>query len=86
MRKTHLFRKTVSILMTTVLLCLSPLCDLQMNAAYAAPPTDEEIAEENTAWDASGSEGVSYSPLLGELTDERAQNTKTFLREDGAKN
>ncbi|MBQ8813005.1 MAG: DNRLRE domain-containing protein, partial [Lachnospiraceae bacterium] len=91
MRKKHLYcttRRFIAILMTVIMLCLSPLSDLQMNSAYASSSSAEEIEAENAAPGEMGpdfSESVPYSPLVGELEEHRDRNTKTFLREDGAK-
>ena len=86
MKKKHLFRITrrlTSIVLIMILILSTPLSDLQMKTVYAAGLSDEDIAEKNAAW-ATGSEELAYSPLVGELTESRSQNTKTFLREDGA--
>ena len=77
-------RKLISLILTVILVCLTPLSDLQMDVAFAASPSDEEIAAENAAWEPDSGE-IPYSPLVGELNEERQQNSKTFLREDGAR-
>ena len=81
---TGTFRRLLAIVMTLVCVfayvVFEPASALAENAREERQMS-ENIASINSAWESSYS---TYSRLVGELTNERDEDTKRFRREDGA--
>ena len=82
--RTGIFRRLLAIVMTLVCVLayvvFEPASALAENAREERQMS-ENIASINSAWESSYS---TYSPLVGELTNERDEAVKRFRREDGA--
>ena len=81
---TGTFRRILAIVMTLVCVfayvVFEPASALAENAREEKQLT-ENVQEINSIW---SQDGEKYSPLVGELTNERDEDIKRFRREDGA--